>query len=288
MPKKKVTEDPVPAMAEGWGVAVNSAGVDDNLSPIGVDFAAEEPAAEPTADDWSTVPSAVHSQIFIRENAGGFDPELVKMMVYGESGTQKTRLGSTFPECLFLDIDKGMESVTEQVDAVDIDTFRQLEDAYAFLNAGGHDYTTVVIDTLNEMQRITMGATIEEFAQIKRSYGNLPSMSDYGKMLHDWIELTRSFIALPMRVVLLAQVNTRQFDTDILMPALIGKNSAREVARKMSVIGHIYKSSQEDDDGKKLSEICFDAEEYVTKDRSYKLPAVLVAPSYERISAFWK
>jgi hypothetical protein len=119
---------------------------------------------------------------------------------------------------------------------------------------------------------------------------SLPSQSDYGKMLHDMIELTRKFINLPMRVVLLAQVNSRQFDTDTLQPQLIGKNTSRELCRKMDVIGYIYKGERDNPSfpGKKLSEISFDASEYVTKDRSYRLPAVLVDPNYDRISSFWR
>ena len=154
-----------------------------------------------------------------------------------------------------------------------------------------HNYETVVIDTLNEMQRIAMRATIEDFPAIRRSYENLPSMSDYGKMLHDMVELTRDFAMLPMRVVLLGQVISRQFETDVLQPQLIGKNTSREVCRKMDVIGYIYKSEKEDENtatSKKLSEIAFDVAEYVCKDRSFKLPATLVNPSFQSISQFWK
>lgn len=228
-------------------------------------------------------------ELNIKKHTGVFDPDHVKMLIYGESGTGKTRLASTFPKVIFADIDKGMASVTEQVDTVGIDTFKQLEALYEFLKAGEHDYETVVIDTLNEMQRIAMHATVEDFPSIRRSYEDLPSMSDYGKMLHDMTELTRKFVHLPMRVVLLSQVISRQFDTDVLQPQLIGKNTSREVCRKMDVIGYIYKSEHEvADGGKKFAEIAFDVADYVVKDRSFKLPAVLVDPSYERISSFWK
>jgi len=284
MPKKS-SKTEVPE--QGWELPANP-------EPIAEDWDTTNPepetveATEPTQDDWNAVPTQSHGQIFIREHAGQFDPSLVKMLVYGESGTGKTRLASTFPKVLFLDIDKGMSSVTEHVDAVDIDNFHQLEEAYAFLKSGEHEYETVVIDTLNEMQRIAMRATVADFPQIRRSYDDLPSMSDYGKMLHEFLELTRDFVHLPLRVVLLAQVNSRQFDTDVLMPQLVGKNSAREVARKMDVIGYIEKSDHEDQAGHKLAQIVFDADNYVTKDRSFALPPVLVDPTYVRIASHWK
>lgn len=242
-------------------------------------------------DDWSNNPSMqpITVELNIKKHSGEFNPDRVKMLVYGESGTGKTRLASTFPNVVFADIDKGMSSVTEQVDVVEIDSFKQLEAFYQFLKESDHDYDTVVIDTLNEMQRIAMHATVADFPSIRRSYEDLPSMSDYGKMLHDMVELSRRFVHLPMRVVFIAQVVSRQFDTDVLQPQLIGKNTSREICRKMDVIGYIYKSEHEGTDGaKKLAEIAFDVADYVVKDRSFKLPAILIDPSYERISSFWK
>lgn len=248
-------------------------------------------------DGWGVLPAnppLQMSQLIIEQHGGTFVPDAVKMLVYGESGAGKTRFASTWPNVIFADIDKGMSSVTEKVDRVPVDdagdssAWDKLNAMYQFLKAGEHSYQTVVIDTLNEMQRIAMHMTIEEFQMVRRSYGNLPSMSDYGKMLHDMLELTRDFIALPMRVLLLAQVNSRQFDTDTLMPQLTGKNTAREIARKMDVIGYIFKSEKEDNEGHKLSEMSFDAVDYVTKDRSFRLPASLVNPTFARVEAFWK
>ena len=236
------------------------------------------------SEEWDIAPKVV-PELIIREHSGKFNPDIAKILVYGESGTGKTRFGSTFPKVIFADVDKGMSSVTAKVDAVDIDTFAQLEQLYAFLVAGGHGYSTVVLDTLNEMQRIAMQATVEDFPMIHRSYEDLPSMSDYGKMLHDFIELTIKFIKLPLRVVLLAQVNSRQFDTDVLQPQLIGKNSAREIARKMDIIGYMYKATADD---KIVPFISFDSQEYVTKDRSFRLPTAMADPTWAQIAAYWK
>jgi len=126
---------------------------------------------------------------------------------------------------------------------------------------------------------------VEEYTTVRRSYGSLPGQSDYGFMLYQFIELTRKFISLPMRVVLLAQVNSQAFETDILGPQLIGKNSARDLMRKMDVIGYIYKAEAEEGT---VPEITFDATNYMTKDRSNRLPVALRAPTYGRISAYWK
>jgi hypothetical protein len=261
-------------------------------------------AAIPAADDWDATPVSDVSgevedwgkahpaqkelpELTIETHSGEFDPSTAKILIYGESGVGKTRFASTFPSVIFADVDQGMSSVTNRVARVGIDQFIQMESLYQFLLAGEHEYETVVIDTLNELQRVAMHATIEDFPSIRRAYDNLPSQSDYGKMIHEFIELTLKFIKLPMRVVLLAQVNSRQFDTDVLMPQLVGKNSAREICRKMDVIGYIYKSGTEDSDHHKLPEICFDSMQYVTKDRSFKLPTVVTEPDFDSIAANW-
>jgi hypothetical protein len=225
----------------------------------------------------------------IERHPGKFDPNIVKLMIYGDTGTQKTRTAATFPNAIFADVDHGMSSVDWEVDKVHVDDdergFKQLQELHRFLAEGNHDYETVVLDTLNEMQRVIMRFTVDEYTQVRRSYGSLPGQSDYGFMLYQFMELTRNFIALPMRVVLLAQVNSQQFETDTLGPQLIGKNTARELLRKMDVVGYIYKAAAEEGTH---PEITFDAANYATKDRSYKLPAALPNPTFQRIAAYWK
>ncbi len=249
---------------------------------------------ESSWDIWDEDESVVQDvpavrELVIQRHGGRFDSNKFKMLVYGESGSGKTRFAATFPNALFADLDKGMASVDWEVDVADINSFEELKDLYEFLREGKHNYETIVIDTLNEMQRLALHATVEDFPAIRRSYNDLPSQSDYGKMLHDMVELTINFAYLPMRVVFISQVISRQFDTDVIQPQLIGKNTAREICRKMDVIGYIYKSEKEvEDDNRKVSEIVFDAANYVVKDRSGKLPAVIVDPSFEKLNAYWK
>jgi hypothetical protein len=245
--------------------------------------------------NWGTSPSGStnpESQTFsftIDTHTGRFNTETFKTMLYGETGTEKTRTASTWPQPLFVDVDHGMSSVTEQVAKVTIDDnmngFHQMKAVLEFLQKSQHDYQTVVLDTLNEMQRVILRFTLDEYTTVKRSYGTLPGMSDYSFMLNQFLNLTLDFISLPMKVVLLAQVNSQQFDTDILMPQLVGKNTAREIARKMDIIGYIYKAA--DQEGTH-PEIAFDSQQYVTKDRSNKLPTTLANPTFASMAAFWK
>lgn len=261
---------------EGWAEAVTSSEETEPL-PAGE-------VEEPTAEDWGTATPTGFAPVFIQTHGGTFKEDTAKYLVYGESGSGKTRFASTFPRPIFADIDKGMSSVDVTVDVAPIERLSQMEQLLQFLESGNHDYETVVIDTLNELQRIAMGATVENFAQVRRAYNDLPSQSDYGKMLHDMMEITRGFIALPMRVVLLAQVNTRQFEEDHLMPQLIGKSTAREITRKMDIVGCIRASSTTDENNRNVPEILFYDDLCVTKDRSFRLPQTMLKPSWARIN----
>lgn len=241
------------------------------------------------AGDWDMVNPQENVLLNIETHSGTFDQDTFKLMIYGETGTQKTRTAATFPGVLFVDVDHGMSSVDRQVAKQyvpdDASGFKVAQAIYDYLARGGHDYDTVVIDTLNELQRVIMRYTVDEYTHIRRSYGNLPGQSDYGKMLYEFMELTRAYISLPMKVILLAQVNSQQFETDTLGPQLIGKNTSRELCRKMDIIGYIYKAEGTEET---FPEMTFDSPSFVTKDRSNRLPVALQYPTYARMSAYWK
>jgi hypothetical protein len=214
---------------------------------------------------------------------GGFNSDRVRLLVYGESGSGKTVFSSTWPKPLFIDIDDGMASVTRAVDRVAISTWGDIYDVYAWLTNVEHGYQTIVIDSLNEAQYISMQNTLDQFPNIARSYNSLPSMSDYGKMLSDFENMIRAFKALPTNLVLIAQVDKREFGTDTVGPQLTGKQSPRAVARMMDVIGFLYKA-----EGQAQERVmAFDAIDFVTKDRSGKLPQTVEKPTWEVLYRYW-
>jgi hypothetical protein len=76
------------------------------------------------------------------------------MLIYGSSGVGKTVFGSTADKVLFLDAEAGMMSVKDKkIDRVKIKTFQDVIDSYNFLKSGQHEYKTVVIDSLTEIQK---------------------------------------------------------------------------------------------------------------------------------------
>jgi hypothetical protein len=216
---------------------------------------------------------------------GRFDPNRVKFLVYSESGVGKTVFASTFPKCIFLDIDKGMASVKRQVHRIPIEDWTDVQNASMFLAYGDHDFETVVIDSLNELQWISMRHVIEDYPSIRRSYDSLPAQADYGKMLDDFDKFVRFIRGLPMNVVFIANVAPQEFETDIIQPQFTGKATAGNIARKMDCIGYLFKV--DGNDPKRTRVMSFDDSKHVTKDRSDKLPSTIQNPTYPVLYQYW-
>lgn len=217
---------------------------------------------------------------------GGFDPERVRFLIYGESGAGKTTHAATWPKPIFIDIDDGLASVRTPVERVRVEDWGTLLDVYDWLvsDPAMRGYETVVIDSLNECQKLAMEYTLEEFPEIRRSYGTLPAMSDYGKALDDFDRMVRAFKALPINVVLIAQVATKQYDVETIRPQLTGKATANNICRMMDEVGYIYKV----EGGNQTRTITFDAVEFVTKDRSGVLPVTIENPTHADLYRYWK
>lgn len=211
---------------------------------------------------------------------GGFNPDRIRTLVYGESGVGKTRFFSTWPKPLFIDLDDGMASVTTQVDRIGVTDWADIEAIYQFLLEGEHGYKTIVIDSVNELQLLALRATVQNFPNVKRSYNSLAGQSDYGKMLADVDETIRWFKGLPIHLGLIAQVAPKEFDTDIVVPQLLGKQSARNYCRMMDVVGYMYREEDK-------PTLAFNLAEFTSKDRSGALPPTITNPTYKRLARYW-
>lgn len=225
----------------------------------------------------------IYSKFEVHE--GKFNPNQVKFLVYGESGVGKTVFSSTWPDPVFLDIDKGMASVNREVHRIQIDSWDELVDATDFLANESHPFKTVVLDSLNELQYLSMKNVVQSFPSIRRSYESLPSISDYGKMLDDFDKIVRFIKSIDANIVMIAQVAAREFETDPVQPQFIGKSTARNLSRMMDVIGYLDK--RDSSEGAKTRLMIFDAVNYVTKDRSGKLPQQVENPTYDQLLRHW-
>jgi hypothetical protein len=219
---------------------------------------------------------------------GNFDPNCVKFLVYGESGAGKTTFAATWPNPAFLDIDSGLTSVRRRTGRFKINSWDKLNRSCDFLASGKHNFQTIVLDSINELQYLSMRTIVNEYPAIHRAYRNLPSQSDYGKMLDDVEKVLRFLKSIPLNIVYITQVAERKYDTDPAQPQLVGKASARNLCRMMDIVGFLEKKETEvGSTGAKLRVMTFDAMNFVTKDRSGELPTLVENPRYELLRSYW-
>lgn len=231
--------------------------------------------------DLDNIPSNLSGKFKAHE--GKFNWQQIKFMVYGESGSGKTVFASTWPSCAFIDLDNGMSSIKRKVFQFKIETWEDLLEAIDYLKHSKHPFKTVVMDSVNELQALSLRHIVSSYS-VRRPYDSMPSQSDYGKMIDDCDLMVREIRSIPTNVVFIAQVAARVYETDPVQPQFTGKATARNISRMMDEIGFLEKRESE---GKKKRVMVFDAVNFVTKDRSDVLPQSIEDPTYEALSRYW-
>lgn len=169
----------------------------------------EAPVRSSRGHDYSSVASRIRDVQKIKKP--------LRVALYGRSGSGKTTLACTFPKTLLLDIkDEGTDSVTDVpgLKAFAIETWDDLEQAYWFLAEADHDFESVAIDTVTQMQDLAVREVVSQNKKNEKEAGNWGTLSkrEWGEvstMLKTWVT---NFRNLPMNVVFIAQ--ERVFNVD--------------------------------------------------------------------------
>jgi hypothetical protein len=228
----------------------------------------------------------------------GDTPEYFNFMVYGESGVGKTRLlGSAdlvpaLRKVLFLDIEGGTRSIRElypNVETVRITSFYQIKEVYNEIATGNSGYSTVVLDSVNEMQKFNMNnVMLDVFKEHPERDIDVPSMREWGKNLEQMRRYIRAFRDLPINALFTClAVSEKDEKTGRVnkRPGLSGKLSA-EIAAFLDIVCYMYVKEVEGEDGKKEQRrmiLTGATDQYVAKDRTAKLPMVMAEPTMVEI-----
>lgn len=233
------------------------------------------------------------------------DRSLPSVCIYGGPGTGKTTLAASAVEVpdmnpvLHLNIENGTQSVSSvypDLEIIDIDRFKQLQDVYNELYKGQDfdaqtcaGYRTITLDNLTEGQKKGMehifqaeklaaqGINFTEFAMATFSNGGWNQSSEQMR------KLIRAFRELPCYVVLVA------WETDI------EKNESRhkwtpaftaKLAGEMpGMVNDVYRLSVRPDGTRTLQTGL--SRDVVAKDRTRKLPLHLENPTMKLIHDYW-
>lgn len=170
--------------------------------------------------------------------------EHLKVLVYGKNKVGKTRFAYKAPKVIGVDInEKGTASVRNMPGAMfPAREWADMTYIYWYLRQGNHEYQTVVLDTITQMQHMCLKFVLKENEDRDPNKDpSTPIQRDWLKMAELMKPMLLNFRNLPMHVVFLAQERNRDDDdgnkwvVPDLSPGVLGT-----ALSCVSIIGHMF------------------------------------------------
>lgn len=221
-------------------------------------------------------------------------PPRFNMLVYGESGVGKTTLAGSadlVPEMrkiLVIDIEGGLLSIKNRypsVESVRVTSWEKMQEVYNYLYAGGHGYSTVIVDSLTEAQKMSMDRVMRKLVEEhEERSADVPGIREWNINIEQTRKFVRSFRDLPLNTIFTALPRTDKNErtgASRTKPSLSGK-VADEVAAFLDVVAYLYTKEYNGENKRML--LCSATQDTVAKDRTDKLGQVIVDPD---MSIIW-
>jgi len=219
----------------------------------------------------------------------------VNMLIYGESGAGKTRLSGSsddVPEMrkvLFIDVEGGTLTLRDcypNVDTVRVKTWTEMQSLYNELYANTHGYVTIVIDSLTELQKMSMETIMRKLIEEHEERdADVPGIREWNINIEHTRKFVRAFRDLPLNTIFTSLVQTdKNVRTGATKrkPSLSGKVKD-EVAGFLDIVVYLYTKEIDQENRRML--LCGQTEDTVAKDRSNSLPLTIENPTMKEI---WK
>lgn len=208
------------------------------------------------------------------KNTGIAEHTFVNMLVYGASGSGKTRLiASALPKeehekILILSAEGGLLSLMDfSIPHIKISNFEELQEAYQFIHRGDHGFTWLCIDSISEIAELCL-------EQQKGIHGDSANgWATYGGMAEAMIGLLKGLRDLPINVYLSAQM-TREKDGQgalIYGPEMPGNKLSGKLPFLFDEVFRLHSVSSEDGKSVTRKLQTFKDTKSEAKDRSGKL-----------------
>lgn len=221
------------------------------------------------------------------------DNPYINMLIYGSSGSGKTRLAGSsaiveaLKPVLFIDVEGGTLTLrnTEynDVDILRVKTWAKMELVYNELYKSSK-YKTVIIDSLTEIQKLAMDDTMSKLIESNEDRdADIPGIREWNINIERTRKYVRRFRDLPLNTIFTAldHTETNKMNGSIKRkPSLSGKVKD-EVAAFLDVVVYLYTKEVGDENKRML--LTGQTETTIAKDRSGQLPMVIEDPTMQII-----
>lgn len=142
----------------------------------------------------------------------------VKIAIYGQAGSGKTRLCATAPKPIIISAERGLLSLADKdIPYINVETLDDVSEAYKFLR-NNDDYETICMDSLSEIAEVLLDTLKADAKDKRQSYGTLAEK--LGNML-------RRFRNIPGKNVVFTAKQRTLVDEDTglisIIPSMPGK-----------------------------------------------------------------
>ena len=214
----------------------------------------------------------------------------VKILVYGDNGSGKTRLAASFPKVLIIDVrEKGTRStVGSRAHKREVNTFDEIGLAYWYLKSGDHPYKSVAIDTVTAMHSAAMDKVMKEAEDRdparEKSQPSQPIYGRAGKLVG---AMLLAFRNLDMHIILVAQERKeKNEDNEVteIVPSL-PEGCRGDLLACGGITGHTRRRKM----GSQWVDELFtgDSKLYKTKDKTNNLKPITRNPNGSDIIRAW-
>jgi hypothetical protein len=161
--------------------------------------------------------------------------QTIKCLIYGSSWVGKTSFWATAPNPIFASSEKWLMSIRKFAPAyTEINSLWDLKELLTYLSTEKHDYETVIIDSITEINDIIKSA-------IEKKNSRSMQLQDWWTLSKEIKTILRWFRDLPMHVIFIAQEMSDMDERKVvkILPSLNWK-SATDIAYYMDVVWYVY------------------------------------------------